>query len=177
MKAPPCTLLALNLLVVGALGLAKPYEAAAVFFPLGYLFLLADVRHVYNGLQFGVAFVSALLLGVSLDLAGGIFPWLSSAMMLLLCAMWLRRIAFRHFGRTRSLWLEPLLLASSAALVAAALVQGHLAFWKLVLLAPLFGVALYVAGNRLRRGWRMRGMERGQDLGVARREGSLDLPR
>lgn len=177
MKAPPCTLLAINLLVVGALGLAKPYEAAAVFFPLGYLFLLADVRHVYNGLQFGTAFVSALLLGVSLDLASGIFPWLSSAMMLLLCAMWLRRIAFRHFGRTRSLWLEPLLLASSAGLVAAALVQGHLAFWKLVLLVPLFGVGLYVTGNRLRRGWRMRAVERGQDLGVARREGSLDLPR
>lgn len=175
--APPCTLLAANLLVVGALALFKQYEAAAVFFPLSYLCLLADVRHVFNGLQFGLAFASALLLGVSLDLVAGVFPWLSSAMVMLLAVMWLRRIALRYFTRTRYLWLEPLLLAASAGLVASALALGHMAFWKLALVAPLFGIAAYVTGNRLRRGWRMRTLERSQGMELPQREGSLPLPR
>lgn len=154
--APPCTLLAANLLAVGALAMSKHYEAASVFFPLSYLCLLADIRHVFNGLQFGLAFMATLLLGVSLDLISGVFPWLSSAMVLLLAVMWLRRIAFRHFARTRQLWMEPVLLAASLGLVISALAWGYMAFWKLALVAPLFGVATYVTGNRLRRGWRMR---------------------
>lgn len=172
-KAPPCTLLAANLLAVGALAMSKQYEAAAAFFPLSYLCLLADVRHVFNRLQFGLAFAAALLLGVSLDLAGGVFPWLSVAMVMLLAVMWLRRIAFRYFERTRFLWMEPLLLAASTGLVATALIWEFMAFWKLALVAPLIGVAIYVTGNRLRRGWRMRALRQGQLMEPGRQGGEL----
>lgn len=153
-KLPPCTLLAADLLAVGALALSKQYQASAVFFALAYLCLLPDVRHHFSGLQFAVAFASALLLGVALDVAAGAFPLHAIMLLLLLATLWLRRLAQRFFRRTRCLWMETALVLGATALLLTSLLLDRLALWKLAILAPMFGVATYATAVRLRRAWR-----------------------
>jgi peroxiredoxin len=128
-KVHPYTSIALLLNIVALVFMLNDSLLGSILSLLAFFFTLREVSKYTSVYQFVLIFLSALLLGLSIDWPNGHLPLTTLAMLFAAAGAVVRIAFFKTFSYTLYPWLEPLcFMLSLAAYVCSNLLFGH--DWK-----------------------------------------------
>ncbi|MCW3077863.1 MAG: alkyl hydroperoxide reductase [Bacteroidetes bacterium] len=107
--------LVLNLISIACLSF-EYYVLACVFSLIAYFASIKEVSKYTSWYQFSVVFISAILLGLAIELPEIKFPFILIALLMAACTSILRIVLFRVFSYTNHSWFEPLFFLLSVAM-------------------------------------------------------------
>jgi peroxiredoxin len=122
---------------------------------------LAEFKRYTSRFQFVMIIVSALILGIQLDLLAGLKGELTTGLLASAGAIVLRQAYMRRFTYSQYLWVEPVLMTIACSLLVRSWLVGPFTWQAHLLPIPMFASAAFLSASYLQDGIHLRRKARG----------------